>query len=73
MCLDKKNAELINRKRIAIIDDVISTGESIQAVEKLVEKSGGIVVAKAAILAECNAANRNDIIFLEKLPLFPDN
>ena len=73
LCLDKKDAELIKGKRVAIIDDVISTGESINAVEKLVEKAGGIVVAKAAILAEGDAANRNDIIYLEKLPLFPNN
>lgn len=71
LCLDKKDAEEIRGKRVAIIDDVISTGESIQAVERLVNAAGGIVVARAAILAEGDAADRKDIIFLEKLPLFP--
>ncbi len=71
LCLDGDDASLIHGKRVAIIDDVISTGESIQAVERLVEKAGGIVVARAAILAEGDAAKRNDIIFLEELPLFP--
>lgn len=71
LCLDGDDASLIHGKRVAIIDDVISTGESIQAVERLVEKAGGIVVARAAILAEGDAAKRNDIIFLEERPLFP--
>lgn len=71
LCLDEKDVELIKGKRVAIIDDVISTGESVQAVERLVEKAGGIVVARAAILAEGDAAKRDDIIFLEELPLFP--
>lgn len=71
LCLDQNDIPLIKDKRVAIIDDVISTGESVQAVERLVTKAGGIVVAKAAILAEGDAAQRDDIIFLEKLPLFP--
>lgn len=70
LCLDKKDAEFLEGKKVAVIDDVISTGESIQAVERLVEAAGGIVTAKAAILAEGEAASRKDIIFLEKLPLF---
>jgi len=70
LCLDKKDAEYIQGKRVAIIDDVISTGESLLAIERLVEAAGGIIAAKAAILAEGNAADRNDIIFLEYLPLF---
>lgn len=70
LCLDGKDAEEIRGKRIAIIDDVISSGESIKAVERLVEKAGGIVCARAAILAEGDAVNRDDIIFLEKLPIF---
>ena len=56
---------------MAVVDDVISTGESLQAIERLVEKAGGEIVAKAAILAEGDAAKRSDIIFLEELPLFP--
>ena len=70
LCLDEKDAQYIKGKRVAIIDDVISTGESIQAIERLVETAGGIIVAKAAILAEGDASERNDIIFLEHLPLF---
>ena len=68
--LDGRDAELIKGKRIVIVDDVISTGESLTAVEKLVNKAGGSVVAKAAVLAEGDAADRTDIIYLEKLPLF---
>lgn len=70
LCLDKNDIEYIKGKRVAIIDDVISTGESIQALERLIESAGGIVTAKAAILAEGEAAKRKDIIFLEHLPLF---
>ncbi len=71
LCLDGNDVVLIQGKRVAIIDDVISTGESLRAVEALVKKAGGEIVAKAAILAEGDAADRTDIIFLEKLPLFP--
>lgn len=72
LCLDGQDALLIAGKRVAIIDDVISTGESISAVERLVVKAGGIVAARAAILAEGEAAERPDIIFLAELPLFRD-
>lgn len=71
LCLDGADAREIAGKRVAIIDDVISTGKSLQAIEDLVVQAGGIVVARAAILAEGNAALRNDILFLEELPLFP--
>jgi len=71
LCLDGKDALLLQGKRVAIVDDVISTGESISAIERLVEKAGGNIVARAAILAEGDAARRDDIIFLEELPLFP--
>ena len=57
-------------KRILIVDDVISTGQSLKALEHLVEKAGGIVVGRMAVLAEGDAAKRDDIIFLEALPLF---
>ena len=69
--LDGHDAEAIIGKKVAIIDDVISTGESLQALVTLAEKAGAQVVAQAAIQAEGDAADRNDIIFLEKLPLFP--
>ena len=71
--LDGADAELIKGKRILIVDDVISTGESLAALEVLVEKAGGIVCGRMAILAEGDAQNREDLIYLEKLPLFhPD-
>ena len=68
--LDTADAELIRGKRILIVDDVISTGESLAAVEKLVEEAGGIIAGRMAILAEGDAQNRDDIIYLEKLPVF---
>ena len=60
-------------KRILIVDDVISTGESLAALENLVEKAGGIICGRMAILAEGDALKRDDLIYLEELPLFnPD-
>ena len=60
-------------KKILIVDDVISTGESLAALEALVNKAGGIICGKMAILAEGDAQDREDLIYLEKLPLFnPD-
>lgn len=70
LCLEKEESELIKGKRILIVDDVISTGESIKAMESLVKKAGGKIVGKAAILAEGDSADREDIIYLEKLPVF---
>lgn len=60
----------IKGKRVLIADDVISTGESLIALEELVKKSGGNIVGKVTVLAEGDAADRDDIIFLQKLPLF---
>ena len=68
--MDGADAKKMKGKRILLIDDVISTGGSIAAVENLVKQAGGIVVGRMAILAEGDAADRDDIIFLEKLPLF---
>lgn len=68
--LGQEDVEKLKGRRVLIIDDVISTGESLIALEKLVEAAGGNIVGKAAVLAEGDAANRDDIIFLEKLPLF---
>ena len=71
--LDTADAELMKGKRILIVDDVISTGESLAALEVLVEKAGGIIAGKMAVLAEGDAQDREDLIYLEKLPLFhPD-
>lgn len=68
--LGSDDAALIRGKKIAIMDDVISTGGSLKAMEALVNKAGGEVVAKIAVLAEGGAADRKDIMFLEKLPVF---
>ena len=68
--LDGYDAELMKGKRILIIDDVISTGESLRAIEELVKTAGGNIVGKMCILAEGDAITRGDIIYLEELPLF---
>ena len=71
--LDGADAELMKGKRILLVDDVISTGESLSALEALVEKAGGIICGRMAILAEGDAQERDDLVYLEKLPLFhPD-
>ena len=73
LCLDGADAQAMEGKRVLIVDDVTSTGESLQALEALVEKAGGIVCGRMAILAEGDAQGREDLIYLEKLPLFyPD-
>ena len=68
--LDTADAEIMKGKRILIVDDVISTGESLKAIENLVEKAGGIICGKMTVLAEGDAQDRDDLIYLEKLPLF---
>ncbi len=68
--MDGADAAKMKGKRILILDDVISTGGSLAAVENLVEQAGGNVVGRMAILAEGDAAQRKDIIYLEPLPLF---
>ena len=70
LVLDKADAELIRGKRMLILDDVISTGESLHATEELVRQAGGIIAGKMAVLAEGEAYDRDDIIVLGKLPLF---
>ena len=70
LILDGSDGEEIRGKKVLVIDDVISTGESLAAVEKLLAKFDVDIVGKAAVLAEGDAADRDDIIFLEKLPLF---
>ena len=68
--LDGEDAAKMKGKRILIVDDVMSTGESLLAIERLVEAAGGIVAGRMAILAEGEAQKRDDIIYLEKLPVF---
>ncbi|WP_203649670.1 phosphoribosyltransferase family protein [Secundilactobacillus yichangensis] len=70
LVLDGADAELIKGKRVVIVDDVISTGGSVFTAKALVEKAGGTVVSQLAILAEGDAAARDDIHYLGKLPLF---
>ncbi len=70
LVLDGTDAEKIRGKNVCLIDDVISTGESLHALEELMKSAGANVVKKAAILAEGDAADRSDIVFLQKLPLF---
>lgn len=68
--LSNEKADMLKNKRILIVDDVVSTGESFNALSELVKKAGGKVVTYSAVLAEGDAADRDDIVFLEKLPLF---
>ena len=68
--LDGADAELMKGKRILIVDDVISTGESLHALEELVRQAGGEICGRMAILAEGDAQSREDLIYLEPLPLF---
>lgn len=68
--LGETEVDMIKGKKVLIVDDVISTGESLVAVRKLMEKAGALEAATCAVLAEGDAADRDDIIFLEKLPLF---
>ena len=70
LCIDQDDVDFMQGKRVLIVDDVISTGESLHAVEELVKQAGGNVVGRMAILAEGDATERDDIIYLEKLPLF---
>ena len=71
--LDGADAEWMRGKRVLIVDDVISTGESLRAIEALVNHAGGNIVGKMAILAEGEAKDREDILYLEPLPLFDAN
>ncbi|MFT8708495.1 MAG: phosphoribosyltransferase family protein [Sporolactobacillus sp.] len=70
LCLDASDVQLIHGKQVILVDDVISTGESLRAMEQLAFEAGAETVGRAAILAEGAAAERPDIVYLEKLPLF---
>lgn len=71
LCLDGQDAEQIRGRRVLLVDDVISTGESIEAIRALVEKAGGIVAGKVCILTEGDPARHAGVISLGNLPLFP--
>lgn len=73
LCIGKKEADAMRGKRVLIVDDVISTGESLAALEKLVRQIGGNIVGKMAVLAEGDAISREDITYLEPLPLFDND
>ena len=70
LVIDTADAEMIKGKKVLIVDDVISTGESLHAMEELVKRAGGIIAGKMAGLAEGDAKDRDDIITLAPLPLF---
>ncbi len=73
LVIDRADAERMQGRRVVIVDDVISTGESLRAMETLVTEAGGIIAGRMAVLAEGDAAQRDDIVFLAPLPLFkPD-
>ena len=69
--IDEDDARYMKDRRVLIVDDVISTGESVGAVEALIEKAGGRVAGRMVVLAEGDAARRKDIVYLAPLPLFP--
>ncbi len=68
--LSKHDADLIKGKKVGILDDVVSTGASLLGLEELVAKAGGIIHKKAFVLAEADAADRKDVIYLASIPLF---
>lgn len=70
LCIGERETQMLRGKRVLIVDDVISTGESLLALEKLVGLAGGNIVGKMAVLAEGDAIGREDLIYLEPLPLF---
>lgn len=71
--LSKHDVDLIKGKKVGIVDDVVSTGASLKGLEDLVNLAGGIITKKAFVLAEDAAANRDDVVFLAEIPVFPHN
>ena len=70
LCVGRDEKKLVAGKRVLVVDDVVSTGDSLLALETLAKAIGGLVTSKCAILAEDEAADRDDIVFIERLPLF---
>ena len=70
LIISSDEAAVLNGKRVLLVDDVISTGDSLAALERLVEMSGGVIAGRAAVLSEGGANKRDDIICLGRLPLF---
>lgn len=70
LCIGKAERDLMRGKRVLVVDDVISTGESIAAIDKIVDAVGGTIVGQMTVLAEGDACKRDDITYLEELPLF---
>ena len=70
LCIGEREKKMMEGKRVLIVDDVISTGESLEAIEELVKAAGGNIVGKMAVLAEGDAIDREDITVLAPLPLF---
>ena len=68
--LDGEDAAYMKGKRVLIVDDVVSTGESLLALENLVNEAGGEIVGRMTVLAEGDARDRKDLTYLEYLPLF---
>jgi adenine phosphoribosyltransferase len=68
--LSKHDTDLLKGKKVGIVDDVVSTGASLKGLEMLVEKAGGIVYKKAFVLAEADAADRKDVVYLAQIPIF---
>lgn len=70
--LSRHDTELIKGKKVGIVDDVVSTGASLKGLEDIVRLAGGIIHKKAFVLAEGNAANRDDVIYLNTIPVITD-
>ena len=68
--LSKHDEDLLKGKKVGIVDDVVSTGASLEGLERLVQKAGGIIHQKAFVLAEAEAADRKDVIYLASIPIF---
>lgn len=66
----ENDVEFLKGKRVLIVDDVVSTGESIEALENLVLQTGAEIVGIAAVLAEGDAKDMKNLIYLQELPLF---